>query len=30
MSKPNSELYVVYGSNYDGYFGHNYFANKKQ
>lgn len=30
MSKPNCELYVVYGSNYDGYFGHNYFANKKQ
>lgn len=30
MSKPNCELYVVYGSNYDGYFGHNYCVNKKQ
>ena len=30
MSKTNRELYVVYGSNYDGYFGHKYFSNKKQ
>ena len=30
MSKPNCELYVVYRSNYDGYFGNKSFANKKQ
>lgn len=30
MSKTNCELYVVYGSDFEGYFGHKYFSNEKQ
>lgn len=30
MGKTNLELYVVYGSDFDGTFGHKYFSNKSQ
>ena len=30
MSKTNCELYVVYGSDFEGCFGHKYFLSEKQ